>query len=138
MDIEKEMQAASDSSQLAMSDQEKKAGLAPISPATSLTGPPLPAVPGAPTTPASDIPDGGLEAWLQVFGSWAILIATWGLVNSFGVFQAYYETKLLPDQTSSSISWIGSLQAALLLLIGVSSFRRHLLPQAYVQRPRKS
>ena len=67
------------------------------------------------------VPDGGLQAWLQVVGSWVILVNTWGLVNSFGVFQAYYETHLLRDTSSSNISWIGSLQGALLLMVGVVS-----------------
>ncbi|KAL1870544.1 hypothetical protein VTK73DRAFT_2583 [Phialemonium thermophilum] len=71
--------------------------------------------------PADSIPDGGLQAWIQVLGSWVTLIATWGLVNSFGVFQTYYETQLLPTTSSSDISWIGSLQASLLFLVGVIS-----------------
>lgn len=66
-------------------------------------------------------PDGGLEAWLQVLGSAVILVATWGLINSFGVFQAFYETTLLKDRSPSDISWIGSIQAALLLFTGVIS-----------------
>jgi hypothetical protein len=32
-------------------------------------------------------PDGGLEAWLVVLGSMVVLIHTWGLANSFGIFQ---------------------------------------------------
>ncbi|EON98795.1 putative major facilitator superfamily transporter protein [Phaeoacremonium minimum UCRPA7] len=71
--------------------------------------------------PGSGIPDGGWDAWLQVIGSWVILVDTWGLINTFGVFQTYYETELLPDTPSSSISWIGSLQGSLLMLVGVIS-----------------
>lgn len=68
------------------------------------------------------VPDGGLEAWLQVLGGVMTLVATWGLVNSFGVFQTYYETTLLKGRnTSSDISWIGSLQGALLMVMGVIS-----------------
>lgn len=67
----------------------------------------------------SPIPNGGLQAWLQVLGSWVTLVATWGLVNTFGVYQTYYETELLRSSSSSAISWIGSLQASLLLLVGV-------------------
>lgn len=37
-----------------------------------------------------------------------------GLVNSFGVFQDYYSTTLIPDVSNSDISWIGSIQAFLL------------------------
>uniref|UniRef100_L2FJ47 MFS monocarboxylate n=1 Tax=Colletotrichum fructicola (strain Nara gc5) TaxID=1213859 RepID=L2FJ47_COLFN len=76
-----------------------------------------PSAAAAPTT--SDpgaVPDGGLEAWLQVLGSWVVLAATWGLVNTFGVYQTYYETTLAA--TPSAISWIGSLQGALLMLVG--------------------
>ncbi|KAK1767215.1 putative major facilitator superfamily transporter protein [Phialemonium atrogriseum] len=80
------------------------------------------------------IPDGGTQAWLQVLGSWVILVNTWGLVNSFGVFQTYYETDLLKASSSSNISWIGSVQASLLMLVGVVSgplydagYFRHLI-----------
>ncbi|KAI2467581.1 MFS general substrate transporter [Annulohypoxylon bovei var. microspora] len=68
-----------------------------------------------------EVPDGGLDAWLQVFGAFVIMIATWGLVNSFGVYQTYYETVLLKSSTSSDISWIGSLQGALLMMGGIIS-----------------
>jgi MFS family permease len=40
-------------------------------------------------------------------------------VNAFGVFQTYYGTNLLQDQSPSNISWIGSIQAFLLLIVGV-------------------
>ncbi|KAI0179042.1 MFS general substrate transporter [Hypoxylon sp. FL1284] len=68
-----------------------------------------------------EIPDGGLQAWIQVFGAFVIMMATWGLVNTFGVYQTYYETDLLKDNTSSDISWVGSLQGALLLMGGLVS-----------------
>lgn len=67
----------------------------------------------------SAVPDGGREAWLVVIGSMIALFHTWGVVNSFGVFQTYYETELLSDSSSSDISWIGSLQAALLMMGGI-------------------
>ena len=44
-----------------------------------------------------------------------------GIVNTFGVFQTYYGTALLSHQSPSNISWIGSIQSFLLLLIGVIS-----------------
>jgi len=44
-----------------------------------------------------------------------------GIVNSFGVFQTYYATAFLSNQTASDISWIESIQSFLLLLIGVVS-----------------
>ncbi|KAK3309904.1 major facilitator superfamily domain-containing protein [Chaetomium strumarium] len=72
-----------------------------------------------PPSAPNEIPDGGLTAWMQVVGSAAILVNTWGVINTFGVFQAYYETELLKDHPSSDISWIGSLQGGLLFLVGV-------------------
>ncbi|KLU82223.1 hypothetical protein MAPG_01298 [Magnaporthiopsis poae ATCC 64411] len=62
-----------------------------------------------------DIPNGGLKAWLQVVGCFAIFFNSWGIVNTFGVFQTYYESNLLRDSTPAAISWIGSVQGALLL-----------------------
>lgn len=41
------------------------------------------------------------------------------MVNTFGVFQSYYESTLLPHYSSSSISWIGTVQGFLLFLAGV-------------------
>jgi len=40
-----------------------------------------------------------------------------GIVNTFGAFQTYYEGTL--SSTPSAISWIGSIQGCLLLIIGV-------------------
>lgn len=42
-----------------------------------------------------------------------------GVVNTFGVFQSYYEGTLLPSHSPSSISWIGIMQGFLLFLVGV-------------------
>ena len=63
-------------------------------------------------------PDGGLTAWLQVLGSFLINFNNWGLVNSFGVFQAFYEAHHLSHHSTSEIAWIGTLQGALLLIVG--------------------
>jgi hypothetical protein len=43
---------------------------------------------------------------------------SWGIANTFGAFQTYYESNLLSDQSPSNISWIGSIQAFLLLFLG--------------------
>ncbi|KAH0286259.1 hypothetical protein KCU62_g6858, partial [Aureobasidium sp. EXF-3399] len=55
-------------------------------------------------------PDGGLAAWLQVVGSFLINMNNWGLANSFGVYQAYYQFELLQSHSASNIAWIGRLQ----------------------------
>ncbi|KAJ5363982.1 uncharacterized protein N7496_009695 [Penicillium cataractarum] len=65
------------------------------------------------------IPDGGLKAWSQVIGSFFLMFNCWGIVNCYGSFQAYYKTVLFPDASPAAISWIGSLQAFLLIFISV-------------------
>ncbi|KAG9189702.1 hypothetical protein G6011_06570 [Alternaria panax] len=66
-------------------------------------------------------PDGGLHAWLKVFGGFMIYINIWGFTLTYGAFQTYYRTTLLPSSSPSSISWIGTVQAWLLIVIGVLS-----------------
>lgn len=46
------------------------------------------------------------------------LFAFRGVTNTFGAYQTYYEANLLKNQTPSQISWVGSIQAFLLLLVG--------------------
>ena len=41
-----------------------------------------------------------------------------GILNTFGVFQTYYESGELFSTSSSNISWIGSIQALMVLLVG--------------------
>ncbi|KAH6608218.1 mfs monocarboxylate transporter [Trichoderma cornu-damae] len=65
-------------------------------------------------------PDGGLQAWLQVLASFALYFNHLGLLNSFGVFQSYYETDLLKDSSPSAISWIGSIQVFCLMAVGAA------------------
>ncbi|KAF1834461.1 MFS general substrate transporter [Decorospora gaudefroyi] len=66
-------------------------------------------------------PDGGLHAWLKVFGGFMIYINIWGFTLTYGAFQSYYKTTLLSTSTPSAISWIGTVQAWLLIVIGVLS-----------------
>lgn len=80
------------------------------------------------------IPDGGFTAWLQVLGAFFMYFNTWGVVNSFGVYQTYYENNLLASEGSSRISWIGSVQGFLLMVSGTLTgplfdlgYYRHLL-----------
>ncbi|KAI1387793.1 MFS general substrate transporter [Hypoxylon trugodes] len=63
-------------------------------------------------------PDGGFGAWLQVFASWVLIFNAWGISITFGDYQAYYESGRLFQQTSSNISWIGSIQAFLIFGVG--------------------
>ncbi|KAJ3566848.1 hypothetical protein NP233_g6742 [Leucocoprinus birnbaumii] len=65
-----------------------------------------------------DYPDGGFRAWLIVLGTSCCAFATSGFLNSWGVFQSYYETNILRDSSPSQIAWIGSIQYALVFLPG--------------------
>ncbi|EUC27579.1 hypothetical protein COCCADRAFT_41722 [Bipolaris zeicola 26-R-13] len=70
------------------------------------------------TNAVSPPPNGGTLAWLQVFGAFFLTFNSWGVTNTFGSYQAYYETTLLRGSTSSTIAWIGSVQAYLMLVTG--------------------
>ena len=66
-------------------------------------------------------PDGGLWAWLQVLAGFCAFFNTWGMLNTFGIFQTYYESGALFVESSSNISWIGAIQAYCVLCIGMLS-----------------
>ena len=68
---------------------------------------------------SADVPDGGFLAWTQVAAGFFIFFNTWGLVNTFGSYQRYYEAGILSTSSTSNISWIGSIQGSLLLLLGL-------------------
>ncbi|KAJ7655737.1 major facilitator superfamily domain-containing protein [Mycena polygramma] len=65
---------------------------------------------------AEEYPDGGARAWLVVFGAACTTFSTFGYVNAWGVFQAYYEETLLRDSSPSNIAWIGSIQYSLIFV----------------------
>ncbi|WEW55598.1 hypothetical protein PRK78_001029 [Emydomyces testavorans] len=66
----------------------------------------------------SSIPNGGTRAWLQVLGAHFLFFNSWGIVNTFGTYETYYEMELLASSTPSAIAWVGSIQAFLLLFVG--------------------
>ncbi|KAL5536482.1 hypothetical protein ACEPAF_304 [Sanghuangporus sanghuang] len=69
------------------------------------------------------VPDGGTEAWLQVLGGFVLAFSTFGYFVSWGTYQAYYETVLLPHNSSQQIAWIGSLQYSMIFLPGLLAGR---------------
>ncbi|KAG2150667.1 MFS general substrate transporter [Suillus bovinus] len=92
-------------------------------------------------THRSEAPDGGIRAWLAVFAQVHVYLmeivtdvldystalisfSTFGFLNSWGIFQAYYEENLLVHTPPSTIAWIGSTQACLILyaLVYLPSF----------------
>ncbi|KZL75809.1 major facilitator superfamily transporter [Colletotrichum incanum] len=66
-------------------------------------------------------PDGGVTAWMAIFSAHLVIMNTWGIVNSFGVFQSYYTTLL--SRPPSDIAWIGSFEVFLLFFISTFSGR---------------
>jgi hypothetical protein len=58
-------------------------------------------------------PEGGLQAWLVVFGSWCGLLTSIGMTNIMGSFQNYISKNQLSGYNESSISWVLSLYAFL-------------------------
>lgn len=65
-------------------------------------------------------PEGGLRAWLVVFGSWCALFASLGIMNTMGAFQQHISTHQLVGHEIAAVGWIFSLYA--FLTFGVSLF----------------
>ena len=119
-------------------DIEKHAAESPLASSSTTATPERapsdsPAMPNKPSEPKAEIPssppsnkpspppNGGLVAWLQVLGSFMLFFNTWGLINTFGVFQTFYESGALFSESSSNIAWIGGIQAYMLLTVGFFS-----------------
>lgn len=67
----------------------------------------------------ADFPDGGLQAWLVVFGAWCALFCTFGLINCIGVFMEYYTHGPLANYDTSAVSWILSVEVFFMMFPGV-------------------
>ncbi|RYP67917.1 hypothetical protein DL771_006950 [Monosporascus sp. 5C6A] len=65
-----------------------------------------------------DSKKGGLKAWLDVLASFFLFINAWGLTQTFGAFNEYYVSTLLSSNSPSSISWVGSFQVFLVIVLG--------------------
>ncbi|GIZ39757.1 hypothetical protein CKM354_000312800 [Cercospora kikuchii] len=78
----------------------------------------LPNASATPSAATSGPPNGGTQAWIQVLCSFLLFFNTWGILNTFGVYQTWYEGGQLFQESSSNISWIGSIQAVMVLMVG--------------------
>ncbi|KAL3473854.1 major facilitator superfamily domain-containing protein [Aspergillus californicus] len=65
------------------------------------------------------IPNGGLDAWLSVVAGFCVFVNSWGIISTYGAFQEFYQTVLLPEESPSAISWVGSIQATLIVMVGI-------------------
>ncbi|EQB48216.1 hypothetical protein CGLO_12566 [Colletotrichum gloeosporioides Cg-14] len=70
------------------------------------------------TESITDYPDGGLRAWLVVFGAWCAMVPSMGLLNSLAVLQAWLGEHELQGMPESSSGWIFSGYAFFLFFCG--------------------
>lgn len=66
-------------------------------------------------------PDGGWLAWSQVFAGHLMSMNSYGYINSFGFFLSFYTTDL--HESPSTVSWVGSIQAFIILFVAAWSGR---------------
>ncbi|KAG6332856.1 hypothetical protein ID866_6232 [Astraeus odoratus] len=92
-----------------------------------------PEKPAAAAVGLPEFPDGGLQAWSVVIGAVFMSFATFGWVNSFGVFQTYYQENTFQDQSPSNIAWIGSAQYGFIFVPAL--FTGRLLDLGYYNGP---
>ncbi|GMM29485.1 hypothetical protein DAMA08_022300 [Martiniozyma asiatica (nom. inval.)] len=80
-----------------------------------------------------EAPEGGMRAYLVACSAATIMAMSFGMCNSYGVYQSYYELKY-PHVSSNVLSIIGSLQAALTFLMALPStiLMNYIGPQAVV------
>ncbi|KAF7597125.1 hypothetical protein BBP40_009463 [Aspergillus hancockii] len=58
----------------------------------------------------SQYPDGGFKAWRVTAGAFSCVFCSFGWINCIGIFQDYYQSHQLQSYSSSTISWIASLE----------------------------
>ncbi len=69
--------------------------------------------------PTLDYPDGGLEAWLVVFGSFCAMVAVFGMIQVSAVFESYFAANQLAEYNASQIGWIFSLYLFIVFFVGI-------------------
>ncbi|KAF2462608.1 MFS general substrate transporter [Lindgomyces ingoldianus] len=70
-----------------------------------------------PSPAAFTPPDGGRDAWQTVIAGWLCQFCSFGFINALGTFQLIYETDILKSKSSSSISWILTMQLFLMFFL---------------------
>lgn len=64
-------------------------------------------------------PEGGVRAWLVVFGSWCGMFASLGIANTLASFEAYFSRNQLASYSPGQIGWIFSIYAFLSFAGGI-------------------
>ena len=73
----------------------------------------------APAKDDTDYPEGGLRAWLVVFGSFCGMTAGFGYMNTIGIFHAYLGSHQLESYSEQSVGWVFSVYVFLSFFCGV-------------------
>jgi hypothetical protein len=66
-----------------------------------------------------EYPEGGLRAWLVVFGSFCGMTAGFGYMNTIGIFHAYLGSHQLSQYGEQAIGWVFSVYVFLSFFCGV-------------------
>ncbi|KAJ2818110.1 hypothetical protein GGI24_005197, partial [Coemansia furcata] len=66
-------------------------------------------------------PTDSLYAWTVVASGCFMLMFSMGCVNSYGSYQTYYHLHQFPHEPTSTLSWIGTMQFAIMNLFGIPS-----------------
>ncbi|KAK6956348.1 hypothetical protein Daesc_001625 [Daldinia eschscholtzii] len=76
-------------------------------------------------------PEGGLEAWIVVFGSWCGLLASLGLMNSIATLQTYVATHQLSNYDEGTVGWLvgpgGIIVVASVMLLSICTEYWHFM-----------
>jgi len=104
-------------------DEAQSSSLEPTRPALSRAEDSQWQVAPAPSIPSADgdatYPEGGLRAWLVVFGSFCGMTAAFGFMNTIGVFHTYVSQNQLLGYSESTIGWIFSFYVFLAFFCGL-------------------
>lgn len=73
----------------------------------------------AATDGGESYPEGGLQAWLVVLGSWLALVSSLGLMNTLATFQTYLTTHQLAEYDDGTVGWIFSIYTFMVFFLGL-------------------
>lgn len=79
--------------------------------------------PDEPVDEIDDFPEGGLQAWGCVVGTFIVMAFSFGYLNAYGTFQAFYTSSFLQGYTQSDIAWIGATQYFFIFGVGLFAGR---------------
>ncbi|KAG8163361.1 hypothetical protein KVR01_006658 [Diaporthe batatas] len=68
---------------------------------------------------ALTFPEGGLQGWLAVAGSFCAMLSVFGLINSSAVFESYFSEHQLAHHSASEIGWIFSIYLFCVFFVGI-------------------